>query len=54
MFTYKLSDICPYIIQDSNDDETLKTSINIVLLAKKYDVLRFASGYAGFAYKYSS
>lgn len=54
MFSYKLSDITPYIIADSGEDAIEDTPINIVILSRKMEVLRIIGGMGGFAFKYMS
>lgn len=54
MFSYKLSDITPYVVADSMNDEIRETPINLVILAKKMDILRVIGGIGGFAFKYMS
>lgn len=54
MFLYKLSDISPYIIKNSEDDLTENTSINITIISRKMEVLRIIGGMGGFAFKYMS
>lgn len=54
MFTYKLSDVAPYISANSGDDLVRETPINIVILSRKMEVLRIIGGMGGFAFKYMS
>lgn len=49
MFSYKLSDIDPNVI---DDDITIDTTVNIKIYSKRYIVLRIIGGVAGVAYKY--
>lgn len=50
MFTYKLSDIDPNTSTDN--DQIINTSINISVYATRYNILRFAGGFGGVAFKY--
>lgn len=54
MFFFKLSDIAPYITPNSDNDTTQKTTINVIILCKKMEVLRIVGGMGGFAFKYMS
>lgn len=54
MFSYKLSDITPHIIANSEDDSIYDTPINIVIISRKMEVLRIIGGMGGFAFKYMS
>ena len=52
LFYYKLSDIDPWIVPDSGDDEIVETTVNISIYAPRYDIIRLIGGMGGFAYKY--
>jgi hypothetical protein len=59
MFTYNLSDIDPNIAIGEIDtntglliDKLQNTTINLVVIVKKYDILRVVGGMSGFAFKY--
>lgn len=52
MFKYKMSDITPHVVPNSSQDYTNETSINIVVIAKKMEILRIIGGMGGFAFKY--
>jgi hypothetical protein len=54
MFSYKLSDISPYITVDSEGDAIKDTPINITIISKKMEILRVVGGMGGFAFKYMS
>jgi hypothetical protein len=52
LFSYNSSDINPWIVPNSNEDQTESTTINLTIYASRYDVVRFIGGMGGFAYKY--
>lgn len=52
MFLYKLSDISPEIDVNSSEDSIEDTTINVVIIAKKMEVIRIVGGMGGFAFKY--
>lgn len=54
MFKYNLSDIDPAIIKGSVEDIEENTTVNIIIISKKYEVLRIIGGMGGFAFKYMS